>query len=336
MKLFDSVIIAKLILETAKSLGAQVDDLESRITMLEGNKDDLIKTVPYDLIKDLLCESIQRTKSENFWLDLAKNLDMKAMFGVLAYSTCTAPTLKDAINFGYDVLHKTSNVLSIKVTCNNDECVFTIYPFSIDDETNTFIDFHMANFTKLNRLQINQSFRPIRLELQHAAPDDTEAYLKWFNCPVLFNQKNNALIFNADIMNAPLNDSDQVLNSVLKPYSDSILNLSKENYTVADQVSIAITHLLPLKKHTIDNVSRLVGIPTRSLQNELQKEEKSFQHILDKTRMEYSLNMINGSSVKLSTVAEELGFSDVSSFSRAFKRWTGKSPSQYLDDDVKL
>ncbi|MDH5426388.1 MAG: AraC family transcriptional regulator [Gammaproteobacteria bacterium] len=329
MKLFDSIIIAKLILDTAKSLGAQIDDLEPRITMLDGNQNDLIKTVPYDLIKDLLCESIQRTQSDNFWLDMTKNLDMKAMFGVLAYSTCTAASLKDAINFGYDVLHKTSNVLSIKVTCNNDECTFTIYPFSTDEETSTFIDFHMANFTKLNRLEIDKNFRPIRLELQHATPNDIDTYNKWFNCPVLFNQKNNALIFSADIINAPLNNSDPVLNSVLKPYSDSILKLTKENHTVADQVSIAITHLLPLKKHTIDNVSRLVGIPTRSLQNELQKEEKSFQHILDNTRMEYALNMLKASNVKLSSVAEELGFSDVSSFSRAFKRWTGKSPSQY-------
>ena len=332
MKLFDALINAELILETAKSLGAETDDLRCQISTLNNKNDLAVKSIPYSTIRELLFTSLQRTGAKNFWFDMTSQFDSKAMIGILAYSTVTSPTLRDAIEYGYGILSSLSNIQSIKLNCTDPECAFIIEPQIDDEAINILIDFHMATFTKLTRLEIDNDFHPIRLELQHSEPADSSLYSHWFKCPVLFNQKRNALVFNEDLINMPLKDSDAQLHSVLDPYSDSLKEKIQACHTTAEQTSTALIHLLPKKSFHINDVARLLNMSVRTLQLELNKEKTSFQHLLDQTRMVHARLKIQDTNAKLSNIAEELGFSDLSSFSRAFKRWTGQSPKQYLDN----
>jgi AraC-like DNA-binding protein len=66
---------------------------------------------------------------------------------------------------------------------------------------------------------------------------------------------------------------------------------------------------------------------TRTLQRRLQEEGSGFVEILNETRRELALQYIQDDSLPLKEVSYLLGYSDVSNFSRAFKRWTGKAPS---------
>ena len=329
MKLFDTIINAKLILDTAKSLGAEVDDLNDKISILNDNNEFAVKSIPYETIRELLFIALQRTGSKRFWLDMAIQFDKKEMLGVLAYSTCTLPTAKDAMEYGYDVLSRLSNILAIELSCTEVESAFIIQPQTNDDMINILIDFHMANFTKITRMEVDKNFQPIRLELQHSGPEDPSSYTNWFCCPILFNQARNALVFDVGILNVPLINSDESLHKALEPFADSLKERIKACHTTAEQTSTALVHLLPKKSFHINDVASLLNMSVRSLQQELNKEQTSFQNLLDQIRMEHAVARMQNTNSKLSNVAEELGFSDISSFSRAFKRWTGQSPKQY-------
>lgn len=329
MKLFDTIINAKLILETAKSLGAEVDDLNDKISILNDNNEFAVKSIPYETVRELLFIALQRTGSKRFWPDMAIQFDKKEMLGVLAYSTCTLPTARDAMEYGYDVLSRLSNVFVIELSCTEAECAFIIQPKMNDDVINILIDFHMASFTKITRMEVDENFQPIRLELQRSGPEDPSIYTGWFACPVLFKQARNALVFDAGVINAPLINSDERLHKTLEPFADNLKEKIKACNTTAEQTSTALMHLLPKKSFHINDVARLLNMSVRSLQQELSKEETSFQNLLDQIRMEHAVARMQNSNNKLSNVAEELGFSDISSFSRAFKRWTGQSPKQY-------
>ncbi|MDH5184719.1 MAG: hypothetical protein OEX12_12630, partial [Gammaproteobacteria bacterium] len=119
MKLFDALINAELILETAKSLGAETDDLRCQISTLNNKNDLAVKSIPYSTIRELLFTSLQRTGAKNFWFDMTSQFDSKAMIGILAYSTVTSPTLRDAIEYGYGILSSLSNIQSIKLNCTD-------------------------------------------------------------------------------------------------------------------------------------------------------------------------------------------------------------------------
>jgi AraC-like DNA-binding protein len=76
-----------------------------------------------------------------------------------------------------------------------------------------------------------------------------------------------------------------------------------------------------------DDVARALQTSTRSLRRGLQQMGTSFQTLLDETRRARAEEWIRSTDMKLQQIAEQLGFSDVRSFRRAFKRWTGRSPN---------
>ena len=79
---------------------------------------------------------------------------------------------------------------------------------------------------------------------------------------------------------------------------------------------------------TLDSIAQELHMSGRTLNRKLQQEGVSFRRLYDKYRLEQSLNMLNQHNVNITHVALELGFSDSSAFTRAFKRWTGETPTQ--------
>ncbi|OLQ93974.1 Fis family transcriptional regulator [Vibrio ponticus] len=79
---------------------------------------------------------------------------------------------------------------------------------------------------------------------------------------------------------------------------------------------------------SLESVAAELNMSPRTLNRRLQQEGVSFRRLYDKYRLEQSLKMLNQDNLSVTYIAHELGFSDSSAFSRAFKRWTGESPKQ--------
>jgi AraC-like DNA-binding protein len=79
-----------------------------------------------------------------------------------------------------------------------------------------------------------------------------------------------------------------------------------------------------------DAVARALNQSPSTLQRRLRKEGTSYQTLLDSTRRELALHYLREGEHSIADVAFMLGFADQSNFTRAFRRWTGKTPRQYL------
>jgi AraC-like DNA-binding protein len=75
--------------------------------------------------------------------------------------------------------------------------------------------------------------------------------------------------------------------------------------------------------------ARELGMSTRKLQRELRREGTTYQELLNRTRRDLAKRYVRDRKLDLTEVAFILGFADLSTFSRSFKRWTGTSPSRY-------
>lgn len=85
---------------------------------------------------------------------------------------------------------------------------------------------------------------------------------------------------------------------------------------------------MPVKDVSQDNIASALYMSARTLNRKLQQEGINFRRLFDKYRLELSLTMLNSHDANITLIAHELGFSDSSAFSRAFKKWTGHSPRQ--------
>ncbi|WP_306670914.1 AraC family transcriptional regulator [Endozoicomonas sp. SESOKO3] len=95
------------------------------------------------------------------------------------------------------------------------------------------------------------------------------------------------------------------------------------------RVSRSLLELNPLIPPTTSKMAGLMNISGRTFQRKLTELGLSYRELVNKIRHEKAIALIESSDTPLSTVAYELGFGDLSSFSRAFKSWTGMSPRQY-------
>ena len=90
-----------------------------------------------------------------------------------------------------------------------------------------------------------------------------------------------------------------------------------------------ITELLPTGHPTIDRAARRLGMPVRTLQRRLRDRGQSFSELVDAIRYRRACRLLAKRDMHVADVAKALGYTDPSSFSRAFQRWTGRSPREY-------
>ena len=89
---------------------------------------------------------------------------------------------------------------------------------------------------------------------------------------------------------------------------------------------IETSHPFPPK---LARVAATLFVSERTLKRRLQEEDASFQQLVDQVRLERAQDLLRSTTMNLSQIADALGYADAANFTRAFKRWTGSSPSHY-------
>ena len=98
---------------------------------------------------------------------------------------------------------------------------------------------------------------------------------------------------------------------------------------VAMQVKSKIVDLLSSGMVTEQDMASALNLSLRSLQRKLREENTSYKEILEETRRDLANKYIQNSRLTISEISFLLGFSEISNFSRAFKRWNGRPPSEF-------
>ena len=104
---------------------------------------------------------------------------------------------------------------------------------------------------------------------------------------------------------------------------------SLDTGTQVSHIKEIIAKNLPSGNVTVEQVARVLGMNTRTLQRALKEKGTSFITLLNDTRMDIAIQFIQDKQMDLTEVAFLLGFAELSTFSRSFKRWTGQSPLQF-------
>jgi len=121
---------------------------------------------------------------------------------------------------------------------------------------------------------------------------------------------------NADMLRA----SDKII-------TDYLAHLRRND--IAVQVKSKLIESLSAGQPTQESIATALNMSTRNLQRRLHLEGTSFKMLLDEIRKDLSQQYIKNSNLSINEITFMLGFSEPANFTRAFKRWTGHSPSEY-------
>ncbi len=136
-------------------------------------------------------------------------------------------------------------------------------------------------------------------------------------------------VLNANTRELPLIHADPHLNNLLLKYCEAAITGRRGNVSqLRARVENAVSSLLPHGRVVVDDVARSLGMSKRTLARRLSDEGLSFTEVLQQLRRDLAVRYLDDPKLHISKIAWLLGFNEVSAFTHAFKRWTGKAPTQ--------
>lgn len=173
---------------------------------------------------------------------------------------------------------------------------------------------------------------PLRIELAYEMREISE-YRKFFGCEVLFNKDVNRIVLSKEDLSTPILTSDQsmfqLFNSIV---ADKQARL-ETNSTVENLKQVLFMQFRG-RIPTIEEAASALNITPRNLQRRLLQEQTTFRDIAGEIRKEIAFQLMQNPAIKISEVSDILGYSDLTSFRKAFKSWTNSTPREMRKGQV--
>ncbi len=195
-----------------------------------------------------------------------------------------------------------------------------VYPSLVQGSFSTYVQWLRSMYRR--------DYAPAKVWFTFKRPTDVARFEDYFGCECEFEKEVDALFINQDDLDVPL----PAANAELARMHDEVVVkfLAKmDEKDLVRRVHAQIIARLPSGNCSKPAVAQALNMSVRTLHNRLSLEGTSYQDILVDTRRELAEQYMEQQNLSVSEIAYTLGFSDCSNFSRAFQRWTGRSPTQY-------
>ena len=283
--------------------------------------------VPILAVVRLLEESALRSGKSDFGLRLADSRSL-ANLGALALLVREQPTIRNALNAlaGYMFLH--SEALLLRIT-EHDELVVLNFaidvgrPVPIRQAVELGIGFLHRSFQRVFR----ERWKPQTICFTHSAPARIDAHRRLFGTEIQFSQDFNGIVCRSRDVDVAVPAADAAMARQVKQYLDTLG--SRRTSSVSATVRECIYLMLPSGRCSADHVAQRLGVDRRTLHRHLAREGQTFSSIIDSVRAELVTRYVGNRDHSLASVADLLGFSARSAFSRWFRSQFGCSVSEW-------
>jgi AraC-like DNA-binding protein len=193
------------------------------------------------------------------------------------------------------------------------------------------VDAVLAMLLIMCRSAYGPNFRLRRVSCMHGKPEESEGFEKLFEAPVEFSQDENSIWIDPAIVEEPLATANPELVRINNHIvTDYLAQLDRAD--IGMQVRSKLIEHLPGGHANEAEIASSINVSQRSLQRKLKEQGMSFTQLVENTRRELGLQYVRDPQHSFNEIAFLLGFTEPANFSRAFKRWYGKTPTQYRQE----
>ncbi|MDB4974986.1 MAG: hypothetical protein JWN48_3327 [Myxococcaceae bacterium] len=200
----------------------------------------------------------------------------------------------------------------------------------IGDTTRLAIEFALAIAKR-----VGEHFAPPGASLQaarfrHASPPYWPRYWDVFHCPVEFDQTKNELSFPSHYLDVRQLHADKTVDALLRRALDQLLRERNSSFDVVQRLRSLLRYDDSLSELGSERAARQLGLNLRTMRRSLASERLSYTGLVAEARCSRACDALLRPSASIDAIALQLGFSDRTAFHRAFKRWTGRTPTQFM------
>lgn len=249
-------------------------------------------------------------------------------FHALGYSIMASASLRDMLSriVRYFRIVTDVSALEVRETAMAFELVVHTPETGVQPAPEA-VDAFISLLVRTARGLAGRSLLPLRVCLRRARPAGTDCHERILRCPVEFNSPLDLVSFARDDCLRPLDTA----NAELARFNDEISRQYLEQLdrsSLRDRVRECLVSRLAQGEPVAEDIAATLHLSLRSLQRHLAEEGSSYDQMLEETRLDLARSYLRG-RYSISEIAYLLGYADASCFSRAFRRWTGQTPSQF-------
>jgi AraC-like DNA-binding protein len=249
--------------------------------------------------------------------------------GLIGYVGLSSPTLMDAIKNISRYRRVFSDALEIEIDALEERGRLRWwFHRAASQSPRQSLEFWATNVLRAFREMSGRNLAPASVSFAHPRTEDIKEFERFFGCSVSFGCRDNIIEMKLSDLNLPLVAADHRLLAVLRRYCEDLLTRhSTPPPPLVKKVERLIADRLAHGEAKLDTVATEMGMSSRSLSGKLAELDTSFSGIVENLRKDLALRCLQENHLSLTEIAFLLGYSEVSTFTHAFKRWTGSTPT---------
>ena len=267
-----------------------------------------------------------------FGLELSKGYHYESG-SIIVVAFMAAPTVRDALGTLLRYDKSVDSALETKLSHAGGLSCFEVNVLAQDQFNTEHLSEYLISFiyhaiSKATRQQLPVS----RVAFTHVATKPTLPVQETFNAPVVYGAKDNAIHFEESFLDTPQTTANSLLYDITCNALRGMYTQEGGNFDFMEAVRREVLLQFKEGQPTASTVSEALQISNRTLRRRLADHGFKFQDVKNSARMQRARFYLEHTTLPLTEIAYEIGFSELSAFSRAFKTWTGQTPQSCRDD----
>jgi len=283
--------------------------------------------VPFPALARLYTLSVARTRCPHFGLLVGRRatvLSMDLVGRLMQHSETVGAALDGFVaNLGVQ-----DRAVVASLTKTDGMALLTFAVHSPQGESAEQItDASLAIAVNALRSLCGSEWRPTEVLVPRVTPVDGGPYTRHFLAPVRFNQESATLVFPAEDLTRRVAGADPLLRTMLEDRLRQLRDDAGAGFS-DDIRRLLRTRLMGARCSAVD-MAGLLAVHRRTLSRRLKGSGQGYRSMTNEVRFEIARQLLEDTKVSLSEIAAALGYSEASAFTRAFRRWSGRTPTAW-------
>lgn len=253
--------------------------------------------------------------------------DTLLSMGMLGVAMRSCATVTEAMTLGLELHLASGSLMDLEVENVSGDVALRMHERWPEPQLLAFLaEEALASTVVCLRSVFSREWSPLRIELSYGAPRYAAQYYSFFRCPIEFCADANRLVISAAEMEMPFPTRSESTRTIAIDACRRLLGVERQGPTITTAVETVLERDL---RHTLTmaQVATHLHVTERTLRRQLSAEGESFSDIRDRVRERRAKFLLRESELPIAGVAQEVGYSDIREFRRAYIRWTGHPPS---------
>ena len=319
--------VAKEIVPTLREFGVDPEPVIREAGLDPRLFDDAMSLIPFAALGRLYTLCVTRTAYVHFGLLVGQRASILSL-GLVGRLMQHSNNVGDALRALVSNLSTQDRAVVPALTSRDGTALLTFAAYQADSGSGTqILDAALGVTVNILRTLCGSSWNPSEVLLLRVAPADAEPYRRHFRAPVRFNQESAIIVFPARDLGLRIAGADPMMRALLQ---ERIQQLKGEQGSeFSDDIRRLLRMRLTSNHCSADDIAHLLTMHRRTLSRRLKGGGMGYRAITNEIRFEIARQLLTDTQVPFAQIAAALGYSEASAFTRAFRRWSGQTPTAW-------